>query len=121
LIISSEESADKIAEGNSLMRELEDIFREIRSGAETTANQAQRITASTQKHQKSSGQVNAAIADISDGLGSFLHSTEVATSSAEGLAQVIEELGVLLDVKSGMEESQKRESVIPTFMENLDK
>ena len=99
LIISSEESADKIAEGNNLIRELEDIFQEIRSGAEITANQAQTITVSTQKQQKSIEHINVAIADISSGLNNFLHSTEVATASAEGLTQMIEELGVILNVK----------------------
>jgi len=99
LIISSEESADKIAEGNSLIKELEDIFREIRSGAEITANQAQNITVSTQKQQKSTEQINVAIADISTGLSNFIRSTEVATSSAEGLTQMIQELGVLLNIK----------------------
>ncbi|GHV68043.1 hypothetical protein AGMMS49928_06520 [Spirochaetia bacterium] len=96
LIISSEESADKITEGNKLIKELEDVFREIRSGAEITANQAQTITVSTQKQQKSTEQINIAIADISTGLNSFIHSTEVATSSAEGLTRMIQELGSLL-------------------------
>ena len=96
LIISSEESADKIAEGNNLIRELEDIFREVRSGAEITANQAQTITVSTQKQQKSTEQINVAVADISKGLSSFIHSTRVATSSAEDLTQMINELDELL-------------------------
>jgi methyl-accepting chemotaxis protein len=100
LIISSEESADKISEGNSLIKELEDIFREIRSGAEITANQAQTITVSTQKQQKSTEQINTAIADISTGLSNFIHSTEVATSSAAGLTQMIQELDDLLTVKT---------------------
>jgi methyl-accepting chemotaxis protein len=100
LIISSEESADKITEGNNLIKELEDIFREIRSGAEITANQAQTITVSTLKQQKSIEQINFAMVDISYGLSNFLHSTEVATSSAEGLTQMIEELGILLNVKT---------------------
>ena len=52
LIISSEESADKITEGNNLIKELEDIFREIRSGAEITANQAQTITVFSQQQEK---------------------------------------------------------------------
>jgi methyl-accepting chemotaxis protein len=96
LIISSEESADKITEGNKLIKELEEIFREIRSGAEITANQAQTITVSTQKQQKSAEQINIAIADISTGLNSFIHSTEVATSSAGELTRMIQELGLLL-------------------------
>jgi methyl-accepting chemotaxis protein len=103
LIISSEESADMIAEGNNLIKKLEDIFREIRSGAEITANQALTITVSTQKQQKSTEQINVAIADISSGLSNFLRSTEAATTSAEGLTRIIEELGTLLNVKNVVE------------------
>jgi methyl-accepting chemotaxis protein len=96
LIISSEEGADKISEGRKLVKDLEEIFREIKNGAEITANQAQTITVSTQKQQKSSEQINVAIADISQGLNSFIHSTGAATSSAEGLTRLIEELDKLL-------------------------
>ncbi|MCL2800694.1 MAG: methyl-accepting chemotaxis protein [Treponema sp.] len=99
LIISSEESADKITEGNNLIRELEDIFREIRSGAEITSNQAQTITVSTQKQLKSTEQINTAIADISRGLANFIQSTRVATSSAEDLTQLTQQLGELLTIK----------------------
>ena len=100
LIISSEESADKINEGNSLIKELEDIFREIRSGAEITANQAQTITIFTQKQQKSTEHINIAIADISRGLGNFIQSTRVATSSAGELTTMIQQLDELLTKKS---------------------
>jgi len=96
LIISSEESADKITEGNNLIKELEDIFREIRSGAEITANQAQTITISTQKQQKSTEQINIAISDISKGLSNFIQSTRVATSSAEELTEMIQKLDSIL-------------------------
>jgi len=96
LIISGEESADKITEGNNLIKELEDIFREIRSGAEITANQAQTITVFSQKQQKSTEHINIAISDISKGLSNFIQSTRVATSSAQGLSEIIEELDVLL-------------------------
>jgi methyl-accepting chemotaxis protein len=101
LIISSEESTDKITEGNTLIKELEDIFREIRSGAEITANQAQTITVSTQKQQKSTEQINIAIADISKGLSNFIQSTRVATSSAEELTEMTQKLGALLTVEKG--------------------
>jgi methyl-accepting chemotaxis protein len=101
LIISSEESADKITEGNSLIKELEDIFREIRSGAEITVNQAKTITYATQKQQKSSEQIDIAITDISSGLSNFIKSTEIVTSSAGELSNMISELGMLLNVKSG--------------------
>jgi len=96
LIISSEESADKIIEGNNLIKELEDIFREIRSGAEITSNQAQTITVSTQRQQKSTAQINIAITDISKGLSNFIQSTRVATSSAAELAELIEKLDKIL-------------------------
>jgi len=100
LIISSEESADKINEGNSLIKELEEIFREIRTGAEITSNQAQTITISGNKQQKSSQQINIAIADISKGLSSFIQSTRITTSSAEELTKMISKLNELLSVHS---------------------
>ncbi|MFP3089977.1 methyl-accepting chemotaxis protein [Treponema sp. TIM-1] len=99
LIISSEEGADKITEGYKLIKDLEDIFKEIRSGAEITSNQARIITISTQKQQKSTEQINIAITDISNGLNSFIHSTEVVTASAEGLTQLAKELERVLSAK----------------------
>jgi methyl-accepting chemotaxis protein len=99
LIISSEEGADKITEGYKLIKDLEDIFKEIRSGAEITSNQAQIITISTQKQQKSTEQINIAIADISNGLNSFIHSTKVATASAEGLTRLAKELELVLNAQ----------------------
>lgn len=96
LIISSEESSDQIILGNNLIKELEEIFCKIRSGAEITSNQAQIITISSQKQQKSTDQINVAIADISKGLTNFIHSTRVSTSSAEELTQLMNELGVIL-------------------------
>ncbi|MCL2763675.1 MAG: methyl-accepting chemotaxis protein [Treponema sp.] len=95
LILSSEESANKINEGNSLIRELENVFREIRSGAEITSNQAKTITVSTQRQLKSTEQINTAITDISKGLANFIHSTRVATSSAEELSHLTAEFGNL--------------------------
>jgi methyl-accepting chemotaxis protein len=97
LIISSEESADKIAGGLKLIKDLEEIFREILSGADITANQAQTITVSTQKQRHSIEQINIAIADISRGLNNFIHSTEIATASAEGLMGLIRDLGEVLN------------------------
>ncbi|MCL2271235.1 MAG: methyl-accepting chemotaxis protein [Treponema sp.] len=97
LIISSEESAENIIAGNNLIKELEDIFREIRSGAEITSNQAQTITVSTQKQQRSSEQINTAITDISKGLSNFIQSTKIATSSADDLSQMIQKLDSLLE------------------------
>jgi methyl-accepting chemotaxis protein len=96
LITSGEESSVKINEGNNLIRELENIFQDIRSGAEVTAEQAQTITVSMQKQQKSTEQINIAITDISKGLSNFIQSTKVATSSAEELSGMMKELDMLL-------------------------
>jgi methyl-accepting chemotaxis protein len=96
LIISSEEGSDRIAEGYKLIKDLEDIFKEIRSGAEITANQAQTITVSTQKQRKSSEQINIAIADISQGLHKCISAAEGAASSAEGLTGLSKDLEAIL-------------------------
>ncbi|MDR1307470.1 MAG: methyl-accepting chemotaxis protein [Treponema sp.] len=92
LIIYSEEGSDRIAEGYKLIKDLEDIFREIRSGAEITSNQARIITVSTQKQRKSSEQINIAVADVSRGLKDFISSAENAKTSAEKLAGLAREL-----------------------------
>jgi methyl-accepting chemotaxis protein len=105
LIISSEESADKVTEGRKLIKDLEELFREIRRGAEITANQAQTITVSTQKQQRSAEQINIAIADISQGLNNFIHSTEAATTSAEGLTRIIGDLEKILETKISGDDS----------------
>jgi methyl-accepting chemotaxis protein len=65
LIVYSEEGSDRIAEGYKLIKDMEDIFREIRSGAEITSNQARNITVSTGKQLKSSEQIYTAIAEVS--------------------------------------------------------
>ena len=44
LIVYSEEGSDRIAEGYKLIKDLEDVFIEIRSGAELTSNQAKNMT-----------------------------------------------------------------------------
>ena len=100
LVTSGEKSAHKITEGNNLIKELENVFHEIRSGAEVTANQAQTITVSTIRQQKSTEQINIAIADIAKGLSKFIQSTRIATSSAEGLTEMIHELNTILTEKS---------------------
>jgi methyl-accepting chemotaxis protein len=92
LIIYSEEGSDRIAEGHKLIKDLEDIFKEIRSGAEITSNQAQTITVSTQKQRKSSEQINTAIVDLSRGLKRFINSTEEARGHAESLDALAREL-----------------------------
>jgi methyl-accepting chemotaxis protein len=112
LIISSEEGADKIAEGYKLIKDLEDIFKEIRSGAEITSNQAKIITISTQKQQRSTEQINIAITDISNGLNSFIHSTEIATASAEGLTRLAKELELVLNARK-LPDSAAGENLAP--------
>ncbi|MDR1930199.1 MAG: methyl-accepting chemotaxis protein [Treponema sp.] len=92
LIISSEEGSDRIAEGYKLIKDLEDIFKEIRAGAEITSNQAQTITVSTQKQRRSSEQINIAITDVCRGLKQFIGAAESASASAEELAGLSRDL-----------------------------
>ena len=100
LIISGKDSAGRITDGNKLIRELEDIFRDIRVRAEETADQVQTITVSAKKQQYSTEQINTAIADISKGLSNFINSTQTATSCAEKLSFMIQELGTILIMNS---------------------
>jgi len=99
LIIRGRDSAAMISEGNNLIKDLEGIFRKIRYGAEITADQAKDITISSQKQRKSAEQINIAIADISKSLSNFISSTEAATSSAEDLIKMTQDLGDLLSAK----------------------
>ncbi|MDR0315905.1 MAG: methyl-accepting chemotaxis protein [Treponema sp.] len=99
LIVYSEEGSDRIAEGYKLIKDLEDIFREIRSGAEITSNQAQTITVSTQQQLKSSEQVNTAIAEVSQGVKHFIGAAEAAALSAGTLTERTNELERFLIVE----------------------
>jgi len=101
LIISGKESVKKINEGNNLIKELENIFYEIKAGAQETSEQAQIITVSTQKQRRSSEQINIAIVDISKGLSSFIQSTKAASFCAQELTKMISELDALLAKKKG--------------------
>jgi len=100
LIVSSKESAEKIINGNKLIKELEEIFTEIQNGADNTSKQAKTINVSSQKQQKSTEQINIAIEDISGGLSNFIKSTEIATSSADDLSKTIKHLESILTVNS---------------------
>jgi len=87
LIVYSEEGSDRIAEGYKLIKDLEDIFREIRSGAEITSNQAQTITVSTQQQLKSSEQIHSSVAEVTRGLKHFLGVAEAAAISTGMLTE----------------------------------
>ncbi|GHV86666.1 hypothetical protein AGMMS50230_22740 [Spirochaetia bacterium] len=92
LIMYSEEGSDRIAEGYKLIKDLEDIFREIRSGAEITSNQANTITGSTQQQRNSSEQITTAIADVSRGLKNFVDAAQAAGQSTGTLFTLAREL-----------------------------
>jgi methyl-accepting chemotaxis protein len=92
LIVYSEEGSDRIAEGYKLIKDLEDVFKEIKAGAEITSNQAQAITVSTQQQLKSSEKVGFAISEVSQGVKHFLYSVESAALSAGTLTERTREL-----------------------------
>ena len=104
LIVYSEEGSDRIAEGYKLIKDLEDIFKEIRSGAEITSNQAQTITVSTQRQLKSSEQINTAIAEVSQRVKHFIGTAEAAALSAGTLTERTNELEKFLTVEIGQGE-----------------
>jgi methyl-accepting chemotaxis protein len=87
LILYSEEGSDRISEGYKLIKDLEDVFREIRAGAEITSNQAQTITVSTQQQLKSSEQISIAITEVSQGLKHFIGAAEAAALAAGTLTE----------------------------------
>jgi len=92
LIVYSEEGSDRIAEGYKLIKDLEDVFKEIKAGAEITSNQAQAITVSTQQQLKSSEKVSFAISEVSQGVKHFICSVETAALSAGTLTERTREL-----------------------------
>jgi methyl-accepting chemotaxis protein len=92
LIVYSEEGSDRIAEGYKLIKDLEDVFKEIKAGAEITSNQAQAITVSTQQQLKSSEKVSFAISEVSQEVKHFIYSVEAAALSAGALTERTREL-----------------------------
>ncbi|MDR0301941.1 MAG: methyl-accepting chemotaxis protein [Treponema sp.] len=92
LIVYSEEGSDRIAEGYKLIKDLEDVFKEIRIGAEITSNQAQTITGSTRQQLKSSEQITSAISEVSHGVKLFIGAAESAALSAVTLTERAQEL-----------------------------
>jgi methyl-accepting chemotaxis protein len=92
LIVYSEEGSDRIAEGYKLIKDLEDVFKEIRAGAEITSNQAQTITGSTRQQLKSSEQITSAISEVSHGVKLFIGAAESAALSAVTLTERAHEL-----------------------------
>ena len=104
LIMYSEEGSDRIAEGYKLIKDLENIFMEIRSGAEITSNQAQTITISTQQQMKSSGQIYSGIAEVSGRIKHFTGIFEETALSAGKLTEKIAELEKFLKEENGKQD-----------------
>jgi len=100
LVVYSEEGSDKIAEGYKLIKNLEDVFIEIRTGAEITSNQAQTITVSTQQQLKSSEQIYAGIAEVSQRVKHLTNASESAALTAVNLTEQTNELERFLSVKN---------------------
>jgi methyl-accepting chemotaxis protein len=92
LIVYSEEGADRIAEGYKLIKDLEDVFKGIKAGAEITSNQAQAITVSTQQQLKSSEKISFAISEVSQEVKHFIGAVETAASSAGTMTERTREL-----------------------------
>jgi len=92
LIVYSEEGSDRITEGYKLIKDLEDLFKEIRFSAEITTNQMQTVTVSTQQQLKSSELTHAAINEISRKVKHFSGALKSAALSAGALTKRTYEL-----------------------------
>ena len=82
LIIYSEEGSDRISEGYKLIKDLEDIFREIKSGAEITSNQARIITVSTRQQLAYNEQIHTAVSGVSQEVRQLIGAAEAASVRA---------------------------------------
>jgi len=96
LIVYSEEGSDRIAEGYKLIKDLEDVFKEIRAGAEITSNQAQAITIFTKQQLKSSESIGDAVTDVSQRVKQFTGEAQAAALSAGALTERTVELETFL-------------------------
>ncbi|MCL2479144.1 MAG: methyl-accepting chemotaxis protein [Treponema sp.] len=99
LIVYSEEGSDRIADGYKLIRDLEDVFKEIKSGAEITSNQARTITVSTQQQLKYSEQIHTAVAEVSGEVNNFIGAARATALSAGNLTERTGELERFLTIK----------------------
>jgi len=100
LIVYSEEGSDRIAEGYKLIKDLEDVFKEIKAGAEITSNQAQIITVSTQKQLKSSELMHSTISAVSQDVKHFMGAAEATALSVENLTERAMELEKFLQAEN---------------------
>ena len=106
LIVYSEEGSDRIAEGYRLIKDLEDLFKEIRSSAEISSNQMQTITISTQQQLKSSELTYAAINEVSRKMKHFSGALKTAALSAGTLTQRTYELEKFLTAEEVTEQDK---------------
>ncbi|MDR2471521.1 MAG: methyl-accepting chemotaxis protein [Treponema sp.] len=97
LVLYSEEGSDRIVEGGKLIKDLEDIFREIRSGAEITSGQARTITGSTREQRSSSEQVSQSISGISGSLRSLTGRAAALWEGVKKLSDLALDLEQYLD------------------------
>jgi len=105
LIVYSEEGSDRIAEGYKLIKDLEDVFKEIKAGAEITSNQAQAITVSTQQQLKFSEKIGFAVSEVSQGVKHFIGAVETAALSAGTLTERTHELEQFLTAQTAGKEA----------------
>ena len=106
LIVHSEEGSDRIAGGYKLIKDLEDIFVEIRTAAEITSNQAQTITVSTQEQLKSSEQIYDDVAEISRMVKHLIGASESVASTAGTLTERTSELERFLSSEDTIEQDE---------------
>ncbi|MFP4362740.1 MAG: methyl-accepting chemotaxis protein [Spirochaetia bacterium] len=97
LIMKSEEGTLRVQEGWELSKKAGTVFEEIIDSSEVSAQSSENIAESV-KHQVSSfQQVLAAIKQISDGIDSFVQSTQLTQSTVNELKALVDNLNKMVD------------------------
>ncbi|MFP4363528.1 MAG: methyl-accepting chemotaxis protein [Spirochaetia bacterium] len=96
LIVASEQGTRTIDEGWHLTRSLDEIFSEILTSAEVSANSASRISTSIGQQVQSFEQVLRAVKQISEGIDSYSESTDATKEAADTLKEMAESLNQLV-------------------------
>ena len=96
LIVSSEEGTEKISEGWSLSNDLQEVFEDILTSSEISANSAEQIAHSINQQVAAFDQILQTLKQISEGIDNFVLSTKSTTGASAKLKEMADGLdGVL--------------------------
>lgn len=97
LIAVSESGTKKIAQGWQLSKDLDAVFQEILNSSEYSADSAHKISESINQQAEAFGQILLTLRQISDGVDSFVMSTESTNQASETLRNMANDLKGIVD------------------------